>query len=72
MASEYEVDYLGEIPLARSIREDTDSGKPTVVSEPDGHLADIYRTIARNVSGRLAARKRDYRDVFPSIVIQNS
>ena len=72
MASEYEVDYLGEIPLARSIREGTDSGKPTVVSEPDGQLADIYRTIARNVSGRLAARKRDYTDVFPSIVIQNS
>ena len=72
MASEYEIDYLGEIPLARSIREGTDSGKPTMVSEPDGQLADIYRTIARNVSGRLAARKRDYTDVFPSIVIQNS
>ena len=72
MASEYEVDYLGEIPLARSIREGTDSGKPTVISEPDGQLADIYRAIARNVSGRLAVRKRDYTDVFPSIVIQNS
>ena len=72
MASEYEIDYLGEIPLARSIREGTDSGKPTMVSEPDGQLASIYRAIARNVSGRLAARKRDYTDVFPSIVIQNS
>jgi len=72
MASEYEIDYLGEIPLARSIREGTDSGKPTMVSEPDGQLAGIYRAIARNVSGRLAARKRDYTDVFPSIVIQNS
>ena len=72
MANEYEIDYLGEIPLARSIREGTDSGKPTVVAEPDGQLAEIYRTIARNVSGRLAARKRDYTDVFPSIVIQNS
>ena len=72
MASEYEIDYLGEIPLSRSIREGTDSGKPTMVSEPDGQLAGIYRAIARNVSGRLAARKRDYTDVFPSIVIQNS
>ena len=72
MATEYGVDFLGEIPLARSIREGTDSGKPTVVAEPDGQLAEIYRTIARNVSGRLAARKRDYTDVFPSIVIQNS
>ena len=72
MATEYGIDFLGEIPLARSIREGTDSGKPTVVAEPDGQLAEIYRTIARNVSGRLAARKRDYTDVFPSIVIQNS
>ena len=72
MATEYGIDFLGEIPLARSIREGTDSGKPTVVAEPDGQLTEIYRAIARNVSGRLAARKRDYTDVFPSIVIQNS
>jgi ATP-binding protein involved in chromosome partitioning len=72
MANEYEIDFLGEIPLARSIREGTDSGKPTVVSEPKGELAEIYRNIARNVSGRLAGRKRDYTDVFPTIVIQNS
>jgi len=72
MATEYGIDFLGEIPLARSIRVGTDSGKPTVVAEPDGQLTEIYRSIARNVSGRLAARKRDYTDVFPSIVIQNS
>ena len=72
MASDYGIDLLGEIPLARSIQEGTDSGKPTMVSDPDGQLADIYRAIARNVSGRLAERKRDYTDVFPSIVIQNS
>lgn len=72
MAVEYGIDYLGDIPLARSIREGADSGSPTVVAEPDGDLATIYRRIGRNTAGRLAARKRDYTDVFPSIVIQNS
>lgn len=72
MAADFGIDFLGEIPLARSIREGTDCGKPTVVAEPHGQLAEVYRAIARNVSGRLAARKRDYTDVFPSIVIQNS
>tara|TARA_B100000029_G_scaffold510756_1_gene603037 strand:+ start:2715 stop:3872 length:1158 start_codon:yes stop_codon:yes gene_type:complete len=72
MATEYEIDYLGNIPLARSIREGADSGNPTVVAEPEGSLAEIYRNIGRNTAGRLAARKRDYTDVFPSIVIQNS
>lgn len=72
MAKQYGIDYLGDIPLSRNIREGADSGSPTVVSEPDSSLADIYRSIARHTSGRLAARKKDYSDVFPSIVIQNS
>jgi ATP-binding protein involved in chromosome partitioning len=41
MAAEYKVDYLGALPLALSIREQTDSGRPTVVFEPEGELAGI-------------------------------
>ncbi len=72
MAKQYGIDYLGDIPLARSIREGADSGNPTVVSEPDGILAQIYLEIARNSAGRLAMRKKDYSDVFPSIVVQDN
>ena len=54
------------------IREDVDGGRPTVITDSDGSLANAYRTIARNSSGVLSARKRDYSEVFPSIVIQNS
>ena len=72
MAKQYGIDYLGDIPLARSIREGADSGNPTVVSEPDGVLAQIYLEIARNSAGRLAMRKKDYSDVFPSIVVQDN
>jgi ATP-binding protein involved in chromosome partitioning len=72
MAEEHSVDVLGGIPLEMRIREDADSGRPTVVADPDGKVTANYKEIARNVAGRLAARKRNYADVFPSIVVQNT
>ena len=54
------------------IREDADSGRPTVVADPDGPVAANYRKIARQVAGRLAARKRNFSEVFPSILVQNT
>ena len=71
MSAEYGVEHLGDIPLDGRIRSDADGGRPTVVADPDGSLAQAYRTIARNASGILSVRKRDYSEVFPSIVIQN-
>ena len=71
MSVEYSVEHLGDIPLDGRIRSDADGGRPTVVADPDGGLAQAYRTIARNASGILSVRKRDYSEVFPSIVIQN-
>jgi len=72
MAEQYEIDYLGAIPLDIRIREDVDDGKPTVVREPDGRLASIYRDIARRAAARLSQQKKDYSTKFPSIVIQNT
>ena len=71
MSVEYSVEHLGDIPLDGRIRSDADGGRPTVVADPDGSLAQAYRTIARNASGILSVRKRDYSEAFPSIVIQN-
>ena len=72
MAEEQDVDYLGALPLDIKIREETDSGKPPVVAEPDGQIARIYRDIARRVAAKLSARKKDYSAKFPNIVIQNN
>jgi ATP-binding protein involved in chromosome partitioning len=72
MAEDYGIEYLGDVPLDRSIREDADGGRPTVVADPDGRLAQNYRAIARHLAGRLSIVKRDYSDKFPSIVIQNN
>nr|WP_281180213.1 iron-sulfur cluster carrier protein ApbC [Thiohalomonas denitrificans] len=71
MAKEYGVNFLGALPLDISIREETDSGKPTVVADPDGRISQIYRDIARKVGAKLAGQAKDYSARFPKIVIQN-
>ena len=69
MAAEYGMDYLGALPLSKQIRVQADSGKPTVVSDPDGELAGIYKTVARQVALSIAAKNRDFSSKFPSIKI---
>lgn len=71
MCSEYGVAFLGGLPLTMSIREQTDSGKPTVVADPDGPVAAIYKEIARKIAVGVAERARDMSSKFPSIVIKN-
>ena len=72
MAKEYGVTYLGGLPLDIRIRQQADSGKPTVVADPDGDLAATYREIARKVEVRIAEKARDMSLKFPSIVVQNT
>ena len=72
MSKDYGVEVLGSLPLDIRIREQADSGKPTVVSEPDGPVAAIYRDIARKVAARIAKQSEDRTSVFPKIVVQNN
>ncbi|MDV6344211.1 iron-sulfur cluster carrier protein ApbC [Nitrosomonas sp. Is37] len=71
MCKDYEVDLLGALPLDIKIREHTDSGKPTVVAEPDGQIAEIYRAIARRVAVKIANLTKDYSEVFTKIIMEN-
>ena len=71
LAKESSVHLLGQLPLDMSIREQTDSGKPTVISHPESRITDIYKEIARTASARLAMKAKDYSAKFPKIVIQN-
>lgn len=72
MSNDYDVEYLGGLPLDIRIREQTDSGRPTVVAEPDGAIAQAYKTIARRIAVKVAERARDMSLKFPSIVVQNT
>ena len=72
MCQDYGVDFLGALPLNLSIREQADSGRPTVVADPDGAISAIYKGIARQVAIRVANLTKDMSSKFPSIVVQKT
>ncbi len=72
MCKEYGTELLGALPLDINIREQADSGKPTVVSDPDGRVAEIYRRIARRIAVKIGELQKDMSGKFPNIVIQNT
>lgn len=72
MASDYQVDLLGSLPLDMQIRMQADSGQPTVVAQPDSKIAHIYKEIARKAAIKIANASLDHSAKFPNIVIQNT
>lgn len=70
MAETNKVDFLGALPLDMAIRINADSGKPTVVADPDSRAAQIYRQIARKTAAKLALKAKDFSSKFPNIVVQ--
>ena len=72
MAADYQMDYLGALPLNMQIRLQADNGKPTVVSDPDGEVAEIYKAVARQVAVSIAAKNKDFSSKFPSITISKN
>ena len=72
MAKDYAVDYLGALPLNLSIRVQADAGRPTVVSDPDGEIAALYKGVARTVAVKVAAKAKDFSSKFPTISISKN
>ncbi|NVJ61433.1 MAG: iron-sulfur cluster carrier protein ApbC [Gammaproteobacteria bacterium] len=71
LANDANIDFLGSLPLAKSIRDDADNGKPSVVADPDGAIAIIYKGIARKMAASLSLKAKDYGQSFPNITITN-
>jgi len=46
LAQRYDVPLLAQVPLDKAIREHSDAGRPVVLAEPDGAIAEIYRHAA--------------------------
>ncbi len=72
MSKDYSVDLLGSLPLDIKIREQSDGGQPTVIADPNGPTATIYKKIARAAAIKIANSSQDHSTKFPNIVIQNS
>jgi ATP-binding protein involved in chromosome partitioning len=72
MAADFGVEVLGSLPLDIRIREQADSGRPTVVAEPDSDIANTYKAIARKVAVRIAEKAKDMSLKMPAIKVQNT
>ena len=72
MCRDYNVPFLGSLPLDIRIREQADSGRPTVVADPEGKIAEIYRAIARKTAVFVAQQAEDHSSKFPNISIVNT
>lgn len=72
MAEINKIDFLGSLPLDINIRKYADSGRPTVVADPDSRSARIYKEIARKTAAKLALKAKDFSTRFPTIVVQNT
>jgi ATP-binding protein involved in chromosome partitioning len=72
MCADYSVEFLGGLPLDIRIREQADAGRPTVVADPDGSIARVYKQIARRIAVKVAEMAQDHSAAFPKIVVQNT
>ena len=72
MADKHGVAYLGGLPLSMSIREHADSGRPTVVADPDSIIAATYASIARKVAVQIADKAKDFSAKFPTISVSKN
>ena len=72
MAADYKMDYLGALPLHMDIRVQADGGRPTVVADPEGDVAAIYKAVARQVAVSIAAKNKDFSSKFPTITISKN
>jgi ATP-binding protein involved in chromosome partitioning len=68
-AVERKLPYLGALPLDMGIRMQADSGKPTVMADPDGKVSGIYKDVARQVAVRVAGKAKDFTSKFPTITV---
>ena len=72
MAAQYDVQLLGSLPLDARVREEADSGRPSVVAAPSSPRAEAFLALARRTAGELARRSRDRSGAFPKIIVEDT
>jgi ATP-binding protein involved in chromosome partitioning len=69
MAEACGVPLLGSMPLDMGIREQADSGCPTLVAAPESPVAERYKAIARQMAAGLSRLPRDYSSKMPGVTV---
>ncbi|MAD91885.1 MAG: iron-sulfur cluster carrier protein ApbC [Gammaproteobacteria bacterium] len=70
MRKDFEIPILGSLPLLSSIREQTDSGLPTVLAEPNSVAAQAFKDTALQIAVAQAIQRSDYSSKFGNIVVE--
>ena len=70
ISADFDVCLLGKLPLDGRIREQTDSGNPTVISDPDSANARAYLETAWQIGAAQAAQRTDHSAKFGNIVVE--
>ena len=52
-AIKFNTDFLGEFPINKDLRIQSDEGRPACIANPNGDIANIYLSIARTVHKKL-------------------
>ena len=63
--------WLGALPLSKKVREQTDAGQPTVISDPESEAAKRYALIARRLAFNISELPVDRSGAFPKVVVEN-
>ncbi|MEY4768986.1 MAG: hypothetical protein RL637_1625 [Pseudomonadota bacterium] len=71
MADKNQVELLGALPLALSIRQTSDQGQPIMIAQPASRSAEIYRQIGLRLAAKLALTAKDFSAKFGKIVVEN-
>ena len=72
LEQEYQLELLGAIPLTLAMREQTDSGHPTVISDATSHGANEFKKIADKIKNAIAKLPKDYSRLFPKVVVEHT
>lgn len=54
ISEDYKIHFIGEIPLHSQIREGSDTGKPSVLSEPESVQSQAFTNAAKVIAGRIS------------------
>lgn len=61
ISEDYKIPFIGEIPLHQQIRQGSDTGKPTVLSEPESIQAHAFEKATKIIAGRISIIAADMR-----------
>ena len=71
LAKDYDVELLGQLPLDINIRNDADSGKPSVAANAESKESKLYRQTAIRAAVKLAHKTRDRSTAFPKVIMSD-